>query len=72
MLKSKIKQIMEQHGVTILALVDSTRLSSRTIRKARTDMIGTCTLNTLETIARALGCSVKDLFEEVKNDWEET
>lgn len=59
---------MQQQGVTILALVDMTKMSGRTIKKARTDMIGSCTLNTLQTIARALGCQVKDLFEEVDGE----
>jgi DNA-binding Xre family transcriptional regulator len=42
----------------------ATGLSTCTIHRARGDMIGRCTLDTLTSIAGALGVKVKDLFEE--------
>lgn len=64
MLKSRIKEVMEQKGVTIRQLVSITGLSSGTLHRARGDLIGRCTLDTLATIAGALGAKAKDLFSE--------
>lgn len=55
---------MERIGETVQGLADKTGLSPQTIMRARGSRVGTCTLNTLATIAGALGCRVKDLFEE--------
>jgi len=55
---------MQEKGVTILGLVDATGLSSRTVRNARSEKINQCRLETLATIAMALGVRVKDLFDE--------
>lgn len=55
---------MQKKGVTILALVEATGLSSRTVRNARSERVLQCRLETLATIATALGVRVKDLFEE--------
>ena len=63
-IRSKVKETMEKQGVTILGLVETTGLSSRTVRNARSPKIRQCRLETLATIAGALGCRVKDLFEE--------
>jgi DNA-binding Xre family transcriptional regulator len=44
-------------------------ISDHTIlRVRRTKKIGECSLNTLEKIAKALKCKVKDLFEEERDD----
>jgi DNA-binding Xre family transcriptional regulator len=45
-------------------MAEKTGLALETIMRARGQMIGRCTLDTLATIAGALGCRVKDLFEE--------
>lgn len=64
MIQSKVKSVMNEKGETILGLVEKTRLAQRTINRARGEMISRCTLDTLATIAGALGVKVKDLFEE--------
>ena len=69
MLVSKVKQVMEQRGFTIKQLVKTTGLAEETIMRARrgggTGQLGSCTLQTLEIMANALGVKVKDLFEEL-------
>lgn len=62
--RSLVKEVMQEKGVTILALVEATGLSSRTVRNARSERVLQCRLETLLTIANALGVRVKDLFEE--------
>lgn len=64
MIRSKLKERMSDAGMTIQVLADKTGLSTNTITRARGDLIGRCTLDTLATIAEALACRVKDLFEE--------
>lgn len=61
---SNVKKIMENNGVTIMALAESTKLSDRLIKRARTEQIRKCTLETLGIIADGLGVKTKDLFEE--------
>jgi DNA-binding Xre family transcriptional regulator len=68
MIQERVKARMESKGVSILGLVETTGLSSRTIRRARSPLIARCTLETLDTIAQALGCRVKDLFAEAGED----
>lgn len=79
-MKSHVKKIMEEKGVTIrflMARVDELfpRISEKTGEKRATAMatimnarddakIETCTLLTLKMIARALGVSVHDLFTD--------
>ena len=64
MLTSNVKRIMKEKGVTIRAMNEATGLSFETITRARKEHINLCRLNTLEAIAKYLGCKVKDLFEE--------
>lgn len=65
MIKSNIKPLMEQKGISIRTLGEETGLSTRTIQNARLDEeLPACSLSTLERIARALGCSIHDLFED--------
>lgn len=64
MIQSKVKHVMNQKGETILGLVAKTGLAQRTINRARGELISRCTLDTLATIAGALGVKVKDLFGE--------
>ncbi|MGA2937490.1 MAG: helix-turn-helix transcriptional regulator [Syntrophobacteraceae bacterium] len=69
MLVSRVKQVMEARGFTIKQLVEASGLAEETIMRARrgggTGQLGSCTLQTLEIMANALGVKVKDLFEEV-------
>jgi DNA-binding Xre family transcriptional regulator len=59
---------MDQKRITISKLVELSGVSDHTIlRVRRTKRIGECKLNTLEKIAQALKCKVKDLFEEEPN-----
>lgn len=62
--KSQLKKLMEAQGVTILALAEKTKLSDRLIKRARTDQIKKCTLETLCLIAEGLGVPTKELFDE--------
>ncbi|MEA4857738.1 MAG: helix-turn-helix transcriptional regulator [Solidesulfovibrio sp.] len=64
MITSRVRQAMEAKGLTVREVVERTGLAKETINRARGQMIGRCTLDTLATIAGALGCRVKDLFEE--------
>lgn len=61
---SKVREVMQDRGKTVKALVEASGLAKETINRARSPLIGRCTLETLATIAKALGCQVKDLFEE--------
>ena len=65
MIFSKVRSVMEERGMTYRTLKDKTGLSLPTIERARGPLIRECRLSTLEAIARALGCGVKDLFDEV-------
>lgn len=64
MIRTNLKNIMQEKGVTIISLGEKTGLSTRTIRHARSEQIANCRLSTLATIAGALGVRTKDLYEE--------
>ena len=64
MIKSNLKEIMERLDVTYKQLEEKTGVSSQTITRARGEMISECRLSTLETIAKAVGVSTKDLYDE--------
>ena len=64
MIKSNLKEITERLDVTYKQLEEKTGVSSQTITRARGEMISECRLSTLETIAKALGVSTKDLYDE--------
>lgn len=61
---SMVAERMKERGATIHGLAAETGLSSQTILRARSEKIRLCRLDTLATIAGALGCRAKDLFEE--------
>lgn len=64
-MKSKVREMMEDRGITVRGLAESHSITLRTIMKARdTRHFRNCRIGTLEKIAHALGCKVKDLFEE--------
>ncbi len=64
MIKSRVKELMEQKGITYVMLESQTGLSNQTITRARNEFINECRISTLEAIAKALGVKVKDLFDE--------
>lgn len=64
MIKSILRALMEEQGLTIMKMAELTGLATETISRARDARIGACTLNTLATIAAALGVRTKDLYEE--------
>lgn len=66
MFKSNIADLMKDKELTVRALVKETGLSLQTVTNARDERIASCSLKTLWSIADALGCRVKDLFEETK------
>ena len=68
MIKSKIKELMENKGITYTALEQRTGLSSQTITRARGEMIRECRLSTLEAIAKVLDVRIAELFEEVREN----
>jgi DNA-binding Xre family transcriptional regulator len=63
-IKSRVQGLMEAQDLTVRKFAEMTGISLQTIMRARDARIGTCTLNTLATIASALGVRVKDLFTE--------
>ena len=69
MLVSHVKRIMEERGISITKLMELTGLANETIQRARRGggpgQLGSCSLLTLEAIARALDVRICDLFEEV-------
>ena len=64
MLVSNVRKVMEEKGVTIRAMIADTGLADVTILRARGEQIAQCRLETLERIAKCLGCKTKDLYEE--------
>lgn len=65
MIESRVRHAMKSKGVTIEQLAKATGLSTHTIMRSRSEYINRCTLSTLKTMAKALGCNAKDLFEEI-------
>lgn len=64
MLRSNLKPLMEQRGITLRQMVEDTGLAEMTIIRARRGQIGACRLDTLVSIAGYLGCTVNDLFSQ--------
>lgn len=64
MIESNVKNIMENMHITYAELESVTGLSSQTITRARSRRIREMSLETLETIAHALGVTIKGLFDE--------
>ena len=55
--------------ITINKLIELSGVSNHTIVRARRTSISECSLDTLEKIADALDCKVKDLFEQEKEKY---
>lgn len=64
MLRSNLKALMEQRGITLRQMVEETGLAEMTLIRARRGQISACRLDTLVSIANYLGCTVNDLFSE--------
>lgn len=67
MVKSKIAELMDTHEpkLTLRMLEKETGLAQTTILRSRTNEgIMGCSISTLERIAKALGCSIHDLFDD--------
>lgn len=62
MIRSNVKILMEEKGVTLKQMVAETGLAEMTLIRARRDQIASCRLDTLIVIADYLGCGVSDLF----------
>jgi DNA-binding Xre family transcriptional regulator len=62
---SNVKRIMEEKGFTVRGLMAETGFANKTVLNARSHgKIETCTLRTLAKIARALGVTTKDLYDD--------
>ena len=65
MITSNLKGIMEEKKLSIRALAEMANLANGSIERARSDeLIGRCSLETLEAIAAALGVKISDLYNE--------
>lgn len=68
MIVSRLKQVMEEKGMSIRRMVHESGLSEETVLRGRRGggqgQLGSCTLITLEAMAKALDVKVKDLFDE--------
>ena len=69
MITSNLKYIMRMKKITINKLIELSGVSNHTIVRARRTSISECSLDTLEKIADALDCKVKDLFEQEKEKY---
>lgn len=65
MIKSRLAVVLKERGLRITDVIDRSRLARETVFRAKKDgTISSCTLATLEAIAKAVGVPVKELFEE--------
>ncbi len=65
MFKSNINQLLEEKGISTYTLAERSGVSRQSLFKARSDSgIAECRLSTLARIARALGASTKELYDE--------
>ncbi len=61
---SNVKRIMEEKKISIVALSNETKLSTKIIERARTSQIKLCKLATLAIIANGMNVKIVDLFNE--------
>lgn len=62
MVRSNIKKLMKEQGITLKQMVKDTRLAEMTLIRARREQISACRLDTLLVIAEYLDCKIEDLF----------
>jgi len=55
---------MEEKKISIVALSNETKLSTKIIERARANQIKLCKLETLAIIAKGLNVKIVDLFNE--------
>ena len=68
MLRLRIREEAEKQGFTMSSLSRKSDVSFKTVKRLWKDPYQTANTDTLERIARALGCSVRDLIEDVPED----
>ncbi len=64
MISSNVKQLMAEKGLTNHALAARARISADTVARTKSERIRECSLDTLISIAQALGVQTKDLYCE--------
>jgi len=65
-MRSNLRGLMKEKDVTVRWVSKQSGAAIQTVMNARDDKkILSCSLGKLQAIAQALGCRVKDLFEEV-------
>jgi transcriptional regulator with XRE-family HTH domain len=68
MVRLRVKEILQQKGMSMGKLSRASDISFNTIRRVCNDPSYSPTLNTLVSIAKALNVSVSDLYEEIPDD----
>jgi transcriptional regulator with XRE-family HTH domain len=68
MVRLRVKEILQQKGMSMGKLSRASDVSFNTIRRVCNDPSYSPTLNTLVSIAKALNVSVSDLYEEIPDD----
>lgn len=60
----KLDKIMKERKISLNQLAEKTELNINTIRKIKNEPFANAEIETLKTIAEALGCNVKDLIDD--------
>ena len=68
MVRFKVKEIAKEKGFSMGRLSRASDITYRTIQRIYNEPGYIPTIDTLEKIAKALGCSIHDLIEEVPDD----
>jgi len=68
MLRLRIKEEAEKGGYSMSSLSRKSDVSFKTVKRLWKDPYQTANTDTLERIAKALGCSVRDLLEDVPDE----
>lgn len=64
MISSNVKRLMAANGLTSQTLAARARISADTVARTKSERIRECSLDTLISIAQALGVQTKDLYCE--------
>ena len=64
MISSNVKRLMAAKGLTNQTLAARARISADTVARTKSERIRECSLDTLISIAQALGVQIKDLYCE--------
>ncbi len=68
MLRLRIKEVAEEKGFNMSSLSRKSDVSFKTVKRLWKDPYQTANTDTLERLAIALGCSVRDLIEDVLDE----